>query len=68
MEKKIAAHSRIFPRKSHGQRTLVGYCPRGCVSQSCLNSGNRKNERRMGERKGKREKAGGWWKEGREDR
>ena len=30
MEKEMATRSSILPRKSHGQRTLVGYSPRGC--------------------------------------
>ena len=29
LEKGMAIHSRILPGKSHGQRSLVGYSPRG---------------------------------------
>ena len=30
LEKDMATHSSILPGKSHGQRSLVGYSPRGC--------------------------------------
>ena len=30
LEKEIAVHSSFFPRKSHGQKSLVGYSPYGC--------------------------------------
>ena len=30
LEKGMATHSIIFAGKSHGQRSLVGYSPRGC--------------------------------------
>ena len=30
VEEEIATHSSIFPGKSHGQRSLVGYSPWGC--------------------------------------
>ena len=30
MEKEMATHSSILPGESHGQRSLVGYSPRGC--------------------------------------
>ena len=30
LEKEIATHSSILAWKSHGQRRLVGYSPRGC--------------------------------------
>ena len=30
LEKEMATHSSILPRKSHGQRSLVGYSPWGC--------------------------------------
>ena len=29
LEKEMASHSSIFPRESHGQRSLVGYSPGG---------------------------------------
>ena len=29
LEKEMATHSRILARKSHGQRSLAGYSPRG---------------------------------------
>ena len=29
LEKEMATHSSIFPGESHGQRSLVGYSPRG---------------------------------------
>ena len=29
LEEEMATHSRILPRKSHGQRRLVGYSPWG---------------------------------------
>ena len=31
LEKGMAIHSRILPGKSHGQRSLVGYSPRGFI-------------------------------------
>ena len=30
LERGIAAHSKILPGKSHGQRRLAGYSPRNC--------------------------------------
>ena len=30
VEEEIAIHSSILPEKSHGQRSLVGYSPKGC--------------------------------------
>ena len=30
LEKEMAIHSSILPGESHGQRSLVGYSPRGC--------------------------------------
>ena len=30
LEKKMATHSSILAGESHGQRSLVGYSPRGC--------------------------------------
>ena len=30
LEKKMATHSSILSGESHGQRSLVGYSPRGC--------------------------------------
>ena len=30
LEEEMAIHSSILPEKSHGQRTLVGYSPKGC--------------------------------------
>ena len=30
LEKETAAHAVFLPGKSHGQRSLVGYNPRGC--------------------------------------
>ena len=30
LEKEMATHSSILPGKSHGQRSLIGYSPRGC--------------------------------------
>ena len=30
LEKEIATHAVFLPGKSHGQRSLVGYNPRGC--------------------------------------
>jgi len=29
LEKEMATHSSILAGKSHGQRSLAGYCPRG---------------------------------------
>ena len=29
LEEEMATHSSILPKKSHGQRSLVGYSPRG---------------------------------------
>ena len=36
LEKEMAAHSSILPGESHGQRSLVGYSPLGCRSQTRL--------------------------------
>ena len=30
LEEEMATHSRTLPEKSHGQRSLAGYCPWGC--------------------------------------
>ena len=30
LEKEMATHSSILAGKFHGQRSLEGYCPRGC--------------------------------------
>ena len=30
LEEEMAIHSSILPEKSHGQRSLVGYSPKGC--------------------------------------
>ena len=30
VEEEMAIHSSILPEKSHGQRSLVGYSPKGC--------------------------------------
>ena len=30
LEEEMATHSSILPGESHGQRSLVGYSPRGC--------------------------------------
>ena len=30
LEKEMATHSSILAGESHGQRSLVGYSPRGC--------------------------------------
>ena len=34
LDKEMATHSVFLPGKSHGQRSLVGYSPRGCKSFS----------------------------------
>ena len=34
LEKEMAIHSVFLPRKSHGQRTLAGYSPWDCKSQT----------------------------------
>ena len=36
LEKEMATHSSISPGKSHGQRSLAGYSPGGCKSQTNL--------------------------------
>ena len=33
LEKEIATHSSILARKSHGQRSMVGYSSLGCIRQ-----------------------------------
>ena len=30
LEEEMVTHSRFLPGKSHGQRSLVGYCAWGC--------------------------------------
>ena len=30
LEEEMATHSRTLPEKSHGQRSLAGYSPKGC--------------------------------------
>ena len=34
LEKEMATHSSILPGESHGQRSLAGYGPWGCKSQT----------------------------------
>ena len=46
LEKEMATHSGIFPRESHGQRSLGSYSPWVCKvrhDQACMHRRNRKN-------------------------
>ena len=46
LEKKMATHSNVSPRESHGQKSLVGYSPWGCKESDMtqrLNNNNSNN-------------------------
>lgn len=38
LEEEVQTHSSLLPRESHGQKSLAGYSPWGCKSQTQLSN------------------------------